>query len=119
MNSEELRAQVVEWLNEVKLFAPNTGQSWNDYVVEDVDDTRQRMVIYTNDHSYQISFTDTYMGCVASCRKPRAGEDWIRSNDLHDGPFSRATFIAVMLDIVGYELVAKVKPSKPMAVESV
>lgn len=46
-----------------------------------------------------------YLGCVSSCRKPRAGEDWRRGNDLADGPFNMETWNRIMHDIVAYEVV--------------
>lgn len=122
MNSEELRATVIGWLNEVKVWYEPSEQKWSDYIQTDQErldcgsrerSTRpevQHLTLWTNDHEYHISFSHRYMGCIASCRKPRAGENWTRGNDLHDGDFSKETFDGVMKDIVRYELVAKVIP---------
>ena len=70
--------------------------------------------IYTNDNSYSIvarTYDRTkpgnrsYLGCIASSRKPRAGEDWTRGNDLADGDISEETWNQILADIVSYELV--------------
>jgi hypothetical protein len=45
------------------------------------------------------------LGCGASTRKPRSGEDWTRRNDLPDGPFNEKTWRNILGAIVGYELV--------------
>ncbi|MEE8114809.1 MAG: hypothetical protein V3T23_10710, partial [Nitrososphaerales archaeon] len=47
----------------------------------------------------------TYLGCTASSRKPRAGEDWTRGSDLADGDLSLETWNKILGDIVAYELV--------------
>jgi len=48
---------------------------------------------------------DGYLGCTASARKPLAGEDWTRGNDLAGGPYCEDTWNAIVHDILGYELV--------------
>jgi len=70
-----------------------------------------RFNIYTEVNRYSISAiikdgcNDGYLGCTASCRKPRAGETWGRGRDLSDGPFSEETWRKILSDIVSYELV--------------
>lgn len=81
-----------------------------------------RFRIYTDTNAYSISarnglVSDTppmrgYLGCIASCRKPRAGEDWQRGSDLADGPLTEDTWHKILGDIVSYELV-KVHRPKP------
>ena len=66
--------------------------------------------IYTHDNSYSIVARTkpgggSYLGCIASSRKPRAGEDWTRGNDLADGDISDETWNQIIADIVSYELV--------------
>jgi len=66
--------------------------------------------IYTESHRYRINARDSneddgYLGCTSSVRKPRAGENWTRGNDLADGKFTRATWERIKNDIVAYELV--------------
>lgn len=114
MNLAELRKQLIEWMTEVKYWSPETKQSWEDYIIDDPENDAFRMIIYTDNYSYAISVyhhedRDSYLGCIAATRKPRAGEDWTRGNDLPDGTFSRETFDKIVRRIVGYELVAKVK----------
>ena len=71
-----------------------------------------RVRLYTETHKYSIvahpvseSRENGYLGCIATTRKPRAGETWNRGNDLADGPLSAQTWNAILADIVAYELV--------------
>ena len=68
--------------------------------------------VYTDRHKYRItaksrseSRPDGYLGCIAKNRKAHAGEDWLRGNDLADGPLTEETWVSILLDIIGYELV--------------
>lgn len=66
--------------------------------------------IYTEEHRYRISAMDRsedegYLGCTSSTRKPLAGEDHTRGNDLADGKFTRETWERIKGDIIAYELV--------------
>lgn len=67
---------------------------------------------YTATNEYRIKYrtptpgiTDGYLGCDAVSRTPRAGEDWRRGNDLHDGPFTLDTWRRILANIVSYEMV--------------
>lgn len=76
----------------------------------DQPDSKLHFYIYTDTNSYSIvgSVEDdghTYLGCTASSRKPRAGEDWTRGSDLADGDLSLETWNSILGDIVAYELV--------------
>ena len=73
---------------------------------------------YTEDNRYSITAIDRnedegYLGCGVSCRKVRAGEDWIRGNDLPDGPFTEETWNTIIYAIVNYELVKLSQYQKP------
>ena len=70
------------------------------------EDDTGRALFCTAAHTYSIYFTPTYLGCIASARTVRPGEDWTRGNDLPDGPFSKETFDDIMRAVVAYELVA-------------
>ena len=64
--------------------------------------------LYTDNNVYTITAkvgATSYLGCGASARKPRAGEDWTRGNDLPDGKFCKETFDAILAGIVGFETV--------------
>lgn len=85
-----------------------------------------RFNIYTESHRYRINARDSseddgYLGCTSSVRKPRAGENWTRGNDLADGKFTRATWERIKSDIIAYELVKlapKIDPAKQEAKET-
>ena len=66
--------------------------------------------IYTEINCYSIMAKcipgeKSYLGCIASSRKPRAGETWTRGNDLADGDLSKETWYNILADIVSYESV--------------
>ena len=78
------------------------------------ESSRERFYIYTRDHVYAITVRwekgkKGYMGCVVSCRKPRAGEDWTRGNDLPDGAYCYETWIKIKNAIIKHELVKVAK----------
>ena len=69
--------------------------------------------LFTKDHYYDISAvfrgknakkSNMYFGCIAQTRKPRAGEDWARGNDLPDGDFNIEMWNAIKCGILKYEL---------------
>lgn len=55
---------------------------------------------------------ENYLGCVVSSRKPRAGEDWTRGNDLSDGPYTYETWTKIKNAIIKYELVKIAKTAR-------
>ena len=67
-----------------------------------------KFYLYTETNKYAIyAKTDSengYLGFIAESRKARPGEDWLRGNDLPDGPLTKKTWDAIMLAIVRYEL---------------
>ena len=78
---------------------------------EDKEKLRFTCVFFTDTHKYSISGyvptkmnPDGYLGCIVTTRKPRAGEDWNRGNDLPDGEYSKETFDKIVRRIVAYEL---------------
>jgi len=69
-----------------------------------VEKDRGTLEFWTSKNRYTISFSPTYLGCIAVSRRWRAGEDWHRGNDLHDGPPTEETWSAILKDILSYEL---------------
>jgi len=98
--------QLVEWLRAYKFFDPAKV-----HVVTNALDVF-RIQLYTQRHCYFFVVKDDYLGCMASSRKPRPGEDWTRGNDLPDGKFSLETLRAIMGAVVFYEALVVVKPKK-------
>jgi hypothetical protein len=70
-----------------------------------------RVNIYTDNYKYRINAVEklegekSYLGCTVSSRKPLAGEDWTRGNDLADGKLTRETWERIKDHIIGYELI--------------
>ena len=68
-----------------------------------------RFWIFTDNNKYAVAAREAgeggYLGCIASSRKPRAGEDWNRGNDLNDGDLSEQTWHEILGDIISYEMV--------------
>jgi hypothetical protein len=74
--------------------------------------TELSMTFYTHNNQYNIKAkipsddsSNGYLGCIASARTPRAGEDWTRGNDLPDGPLNKKTWAQIIRAIVSYEIV--------------
>jgi len=80
---------------------------------------KRKICLYTQENRYFIVAVEysngnkDYLGCQVSSRKARAGEDWIRGNDLPDGPFTRKTWDTIINAIVSYELVKLSEYQKP------
>lgn len=81
--------------------------------IENEGDCWFNIRIFTRDHYYGISAvfrgknakkSNMWFGCTAMTRKPRAGEDWARGNDLPDGDFDRKTWDEIKCGILKYEL---------------
>lgn len=90
-------------------------------VEDNVTDFKHKRIIdiFTDHNKYHITAIDrgrsrSYLGCMGSARKPLAGEDWNRGNDLSDGPFTEKTWNEILNDIVRYELVQLAPPVKPV-----
>ncbi len=115
-----MKGWLFEWLKEMKYQRGD----WKDYIKSESEE-RICFELYTDEHIYHISASTHldvendkgYLGCTGSTRKPSAGETWNRGNDLRDGNFSYKTWIGILADIVGFELVSKVKPCKPATCE--
>lgn len=106
----------LEDLNElgyISLFSwlSNLGKYGNkkDYMILLEDERGISVSLFTSDHKYSIrarrpNDNDGYLGCGASTRTPRTGEDWSRGNDLPDGPYNEKTWQEILNGIIGYEL---------------
>lgn len=75
---------------------------------------------YTEEHQYVIKAIErfdgdkkSYLGCQVGARKSRAGEDWVRGNDLPDGEFNKKTWDRIIYAIVSYEIVKLSPFQKP------
>ena len=107
--------EVYEWLREISRYSKVENFCLPDYK------NGVRVYLFTRDYRYSISFRrpgeknkkdDGYMGCTVTTRKPRAGEDWNRGNDLADGDYSEKTWDEIKNDIISYELVKIVNSPK-------
>jgi hypothetical protein len=83
-------------------------------------EVHRSLCFYTENHQYFISAIErfkgnetSYLGCQVSSRKARAGEDWVRGNDLPDGEFNKKTWDRIIYAIVSYELVKLSPFQKP------
>ncbi len=120
-----MKKQLEKWLGELKRFcAVEDFVQWTGGEC-DGKEVVHRFRLYTRDHSYAIvakqnqTKTGGYLGCVASARKPRAGEDWTRGRDLADGKFSEETWNKIKNDILSFELVKIAKKQRTESVPEV
>ena len=94
-----------------------------DFIIADYKENRITLKFFTKNYQYRVSAKrpelnidkdDGYLGCVVQTRKPRAGEDWNRGNDLPDGKYCKETWQRIVNAIVAYELVKYIKPKELM-----
>ena len=105
----EISVLLGEWVPEL---CGTSGINKYVHMIEDTESGEFRSVkflLYTEDHQYSIKGTvredgSGYLGCIVSARKPRAGEDWTRGNDLPDGDFTKGTWDEIIRAIARYEL---------------
>ena len=102
--------QWAKWDAEVEVRGAISGENFNQFAIR----------IYTDTNCYLISAHihkdgHGYLGCIASSRKPRAGEEHTRGNDLPDGPLDENTWRKILYSIVGYELVKIHRPTPAQA----
>ncbi len=114
LSKHSLINESISWLNSERNPAAH---------LEPLPENTLRFKIYTDKNSYQIVAHErdknSYLGCQGSSRKPRAGEDWTRGNDLHDGDFSEETWHRILGDILSYEMVKIHKLQEPETVEEI
>jgi len=112
MELQKMREQLIEWMDMMK----NGYRDSNIYMYEEFCPAgmRFRIKLFTDVNEYSIVAYANYLGCVFSSRRPRAGEDWTRGGDLSDGKFSYETWVKILSDIVGTELVKIHRPVKDL-----
>lgn len=71
-----------------------------------------RMNLFTHTYVYSIVAYPGYLGCQSSPRMPLPGVDGTGGSDLADGKFCYETWVAILHDIVGSEMVL---PAQPIA----
>jgi len=99
--------ELYDWLKEISRYSKIESFILPDYK------NGIRVYFYTHNYRYSILVKpDTYLGCTVQARKPRAGEDWTRGNDLADGSYCYQTWRKIKNDIIAYELVKVIKPTQ-------
>ena len=115
-----MREQLKKWLTEVcRWDKSDLFIHWLEET-SSPDEYRAKVHIYTRDNEYRIKAVSrtkgtrdrTYLGCIVLCRKPQAGENHTRRNDLPDGSFCRETWDCIKNAIIAYELVKISKPKR-------
>lgn len=111
-------AQLKVWLN--NLIYPGKYDDFVEVIEYYKNDEQEdlRICFYTEEHQYIIRARDVknedgYLACGVVCRKARPGEDWIRGNDLPDGPFNEDTWNNILKGIIRYEMVKLSEYRKP------
>lgn len=124
MEIHELKKQLIEWMGEMKYGYTNAGLYLATIEKENSYKEGVKIILYTEVNEYCITAYPPveedpksgvknyggYLGATMSSRKKRAGESWTRGNDLADGEFSRETWVNILSDIVGAELVKIHRP---------
>lgn len=109
-----------QWLKEL-IFPGKVADFFQEIAGQWVEEKVTRsLCFYTEEYQYIIKAIeynngdkDDYLSCQVTARKTRAGEDWLRGNDLPDGPFTKKTWDRIIYSIVSYEMVKLSKFQKP------
>ena len=108
-----------QWLNEL-IFPGSPKDFFQEISGQGGIEVKRTFCFYTEEYQYVITAIerndgdkDDYLGCQVSARKARPGEDWLRGNDLPDGPFTKKTWDRIIYAIVSYELVKLSEFQKP------
>jgi len=111
-------SELFKWLKQISRFSRVEDFI---YIANYKPKESMTIKIFTKDHQYRIyaylpkkdknGADNGCLGCIAETRKPRAGEDWNRGNDLVDGGYSEKTWQEIKSDILAYELVKVVRNS--------
>lgn len=128
---KDWKSQFKDWLIEIcpweniekyVQFVGHVPQEWGTFSMgANLDNSIQvnkdtiRIRLFSKEYLYGITATKNYLGCISSCRKPRAGEHWTRGHDLPDGKFSRQTWEKIKNAIVRNEFVKVGKPIQSQA----
>jgi len=78
----------------------------------------KELSFYTSEYKYKIYAIDRpendgHLSCQVTARKSRAGEDWIRGNELIEGSFTKNTWNKILNSIINYELIELSKFKQP------
>lgn len=102
------------WIAELKNFSPlDTHSVMEESGQNDGTDPEYKLslIIFTRTNKYRITAIEkkgrkkSYLGCIATARTPRAGEDWHRGSDLYDGLLTKDVWHRILADIVSHEMV--------------
>jgi len=114
MKNDEVTKLLENWFNEITFGDRKNINSYIKVTSEGEEGPeRSDFKFYTNNYIYSITAIErppnskrrSYLGCIVNCRKSRAGEDWVRGNDLPDGLLNRATWNRIKNAIIRNELV--------------
>jgi len=105
---EQACKKIREWLGEI--YRPSQiERAINVRPVDGHGSIHFKIWTSTNEYRIRVALSptggleDAYMGAGASTRKPRAGETWVRGNDLPDGKMSDQLWRKILAAIVRYE----------------
>lgn len=110
LNEERTKMQMLDqWLRDLTFPGDPTNFIQEISGQGEPGGSTRSICFYTNNHCYKIIATEStdgnsYLSCFASTRKARAGEDWLRGNDLPDGDFTKETWNRILNAIICYEL---------------
>lgn len=103
MKEFEWKSKLIKWLKEI--FPIEEMDDYVEVLVSDEPVEKLKYRFFTREFKYTISANGQYLGAVVKCRKPRAGENHRRGNDLPDGKFCQETWDKIKNSIVACELV--------------
>ena len=112
--------EVVSWLEEICPYKYIEKYIICDHNPKVKGKENYNFTFFTKENRYRIgvvvfSGVPKYMAASMTTRKPRAGEDWNRGNDLPDGEYSKEKWNSIKAAIIATELVKIVRTQYPKA----
>lgn len=113
MNRKEIYQKLDEWIEKTNIYCLNSAE----YIIKKhTNDNLIEIIFFSKTNKYSIivipewTLKKSWLSCSASLRKPYAGENYTKGNDLADGEFSEETWNKILYSILGNELVEIYKP---------
>jgi len=111
--------ELVGWLIQIVPYRQIEKYVYISDYKDSLDEKRIVVRLYTKNYYYPIHVikpkngkSKGYLGAYVQNRKPRAGEEWTRGNDLPDGECNNETWNDIKNGILKYEFVKVVKNSE-------
>ena len=102
MRLGDKKSQLLTWMG----YMSQQNNDPQEYLYVDESLKTVHLMFYTADTTYHITTGESNeLKCVAMTRRPCAGETWLRRVELFKGIFGEQTWLRILSEIVGWEMV--------------